>query len=180
MAAGFDKNGTYIEELVALGFGHIEVGTVTPPLAQPGNDQPRLFRLLDDHALINRMGFNNEGVEALAQRLEQAKLKNLPVIIGANIGKNKVTPNERAVDDYRICFSRLYDLTDYFTVNVSSPNTPGLRELQDKGPLLEILHALVEIREERILAGSPTTTNFPENSSRSHQFTARRYCKHHF
>lgn len=140
LAAGFDKNALYIDELACLGFGFIEIGTVTP-LPQPGNDQPRLFRLPKDEALINRMGFNNDGVEQIAARLKKRKSN---IIIGGNIGKNKVTPNEHAADDFVKCFEGLFDCVDYFVVNVSSPNTPGLRELQDKEPLLKIMNALQE------------------------------------
>jgi dihydroorotate dehydrogenase len=139
LAAGFDKNGEYIEELSNFGFGFIEVGTVTP-LPQPGNDKPRMFRLPQDGALINRMGFNNKGVDVLAKKLESVKRDGL--IIGGNIGKNKNTPNEEAVNDYIKCFDRLFDVVDYFVVNVSSPNTPGLRELQEKEPLKKILNTL--------------------------------------
>ena len=139
LAAGFDKDGKYFAAMAALGFSHIEIGTVTP-LAQPGNPKPRLFRLVRSRGLINRMGFNNDGAEALAKRLKKARPKDL--IIGANIGKNKDTPNEEAVNDYLKCFRSLYALVDYFTVNVSSPNTPGLRSLQEKGPLTNILKAL--------------------------------------
>ena len=139
LAAGFDKNGEYIEELSNFGFGFIEVGTVTP-LPQPGNDKPRMFRLPQDEALINRMGFNNKGVDVLAKKLESVKREGL--IIGGNIGKNKNTPNEEAVNDYIKCFDRLFDVVDYFVVNVSSPNTPGLRELQEKEPLKNILNTL--------------------------------------
>ncbi|MFN4300044.1 MAG: quinone-dependent dihydroorotate dehydrogenase [Thermaurantimonas sp.] len=136
LAAGFDKDGKYLAPLSALGFSFIEVGTVTP-LPQPGNERPRLFRLPADRALINRMGFNNEGVHALAARLKKEKPKNL--IIGGNIGKNKITPNDEALRDYVTCFEVLHEHVDYFTVNVSSPNTPGLRALQDKKPLEEII-----------------------------------------
>lgn len=138
LAAGFDKNGEYIEALSNLGFGFIEVGTVTP-LPQPGNDKPRMFRLCEDEAIINRMGFNNKGVDTLAERLRLLKSKRPDIIIGGNIGKNKLTPNEEALSDYTKCFDALFDVVDYFVVNVSSPNTPGLRALQEKGPLLEIL-----------------------------------------
>jgi dihydroorotate dehydrogenase len=143
LAAGFDKNGSYIRSLSALGFGHIELGTVTP-LPQVGNEQPRLFRLPKDEALINRMGFNNAGVKALKLRLERDRefCRRRNIILGANIGKNKVTPNEKAVDDYLICFRELFDLADYFVVNVSSPNTPNLRALQDKEPLTDLLTVL--------------------------------------
>lgn len=141
LAAGFDKNGEYIEALSNLGFGFIEVGTVTP-LPQPGNDKPRMFRLTDDQAIINRMGFNNKGVDTLAERLRLLKAKDSGIVIGGNIGKNKNTPNEEAVNDYIKCFDRLFEVVDYFVVNVSSPNTPGLRSLQEKGPLKDILNAL--------------------------------------
>lgn len=139
LAAGFDKNGLFLNAMATLGFSHIEVGTITPR-AQPGNPKPRLFRLIKSRALINRMGFNNDGVEVLAKRLEGKRPDGL--IVGANIGKNKDTPNEEAVSDYLKCFLRLYDLVDYFTVNVSSPNTPGLRSLQEKEPLTRLLTSL--------------------------------------
>jgi len=139
LAAGFDKNAELVEELAWFGFGFIEIGTVTP-LPQPGNEKPRMFRLPEDAALINRMGFNNQGVEVAAHRLKNLKKEGL--IIGGNIGKNKQTPNEEAVSDYIKCFDALFDVVDYFVVNVSSPNTPGLRELQEKGPLLNILQTL--------------------------------------
>ncbi len=138
LAAGFDKDGRYIHAMQQLGFGFIEVGTVTP-VAQPGNPKPRLFRLPADQALINRMGFNNLGTQALANRLKY-RPKNL--IIGGNIGKNKNTPNENATDDYLSSFETLFPFVDYFAVNVSSPNTPGLRALQEKEPLLHLLQAL--------------------------------------
>ena len=139
LAAGFDKNGDFIEEFANFGFGFIEVGTVTP-LAQSGNEKPRMFRLKADKAIINRMGFNNDGVEALAKKLATVKRDGL--IIGGNIGKNKTTPNENAVDDYVKCFDALFDVVDYFVVNVSSPNTPNLRALQEKEPLKHILNTL--------------------------------------
>lgn len=139
LAAGFDKDAELYEEMAACGFGFIEVGTITPK-AQPGNDKPRLFRLPLDHALINRMGFNNNGVDKMVERLK--KRKNFKLIIGGNIGKNKVTPNENAISDYEICFEKLFDYVDYFVVNVSSPNTPNLRELQDKEPLTSLLTRL--------------------------------------
>ncbi|NEU07900.1 quinone-dependent dihydroorotate dehydrogenase [Flavihumibacter sp. R14] len=139
LAAGFDKNADLVEELAEFGFGFIEVGTVTP-LPQPGNEKPRMFRLPEDEALINRMGFNNQGVDVVADRLKRVKRERL--IIGGNIGKNKLTPNEEAVSDYIKCFDRLFDVVDYFVVNVSSPNTPGLRELQEKEPLKHILNTL--------------------------------------
>lgn len=141
LAAGFDKNGEYIEALSNLGFGFIEVGTVTP-LPQPGNDKPRMFRLEEDGALINRMGFNNKGVDTLAERLRLLRSKDSDIVVGGNIGKNKNTPNEDAVNDYIKCFDRLFDVVDYFVVNVSSPNTPGLRALQEKEPLMNLLNTL--------------------------------------
>ena len=127
IAAGFDKNATHISEFEKFGFGFIEIGTVTPK-PQKGNPKKRLFRLKEDAAIINRMGFNNDGVEKIKNRLK----KNYKVLIGGNIGKNKVTPNSEAKNDYLICFKELYNHVDYFVVNVSSPNTPGLRELQSK------------------------------------------------
>ncbi len=139
LAAGFDKNADFIDELAQFGFGFIEIGTVTP-LPQPGNDKPRMFRLPEDDALINRMGFNNQGVDVVAHRLRKLDRKGL--IIGGNIGKNKITPNEDALSDYIKCFDQLFDVVDYFVVNVSSPNTPGLRELQEKEPLKNILNSL--------------------------------------
>lgn len=140
LAAGFDKNAAFVEEMDALGFGFIEIGTVTPR-PQPGNERPRLFRLVNDKALINRMGFNNQGVDVAASRLRHLK-KHQSVVVGGNIGKNKTTANEDAVKDYIACFDALFDVVDYFVVNVSSPNTPGLRALQDKEPLMHILNAL--------------------------------------
>ncbi|HTI57909.1 quinone-dependent dihydroorotate dehydrogenase [Mucilaginibacter sp.] len=145
LAAGFDKNAEVIGEMADLGFGFIEVGTVTP-LPQPGNIKPRMFRLPADKALINRMGFNNMGADVVAERIaayrRNAKPLQKGLIIGGNIGKNKVTPNEEAVNDYIKCFDRLFDVVDYFVVNVSSPNTPGLRALQEKEPLMNILNTL--------------------------------------
>ncbi len=138
LAAGFDKNASMYNDLAYCGFGFIEIGTVTPK-AQPGNDKPRLFRLKQDEAIINRMGFNNDGVEEAVKNLRKRKTK---VIIGGNIGKNKVTPNDEAISDYVICFNELFDYVDYFVVNVSSPNTPNLRELQDKEPLTLLLSTL--------------------------------------
>lgn len=138
LAAGFDKDGLWLHELKAMGFAFVEVGTVTPQ-PQAGNPKPRLFRLKDDRGLINRMGFNNGGLDALVERL-----KHRPdgLIVGGNIGRNKVTPNERAADDYHTCFVGLHPHVDYFAVNVSSPNTPGLRALQDRAPLTALLHRL--------------------------------------
>lgn len=145
LAAGFDKNAEFVEELSHLGFGFIEIGTVTPK-PQPGNERPRMFRLVDDEALINRMGFNNQGVDVAAGRLKALKNKNR-IIIGGNIGKNKVTPNEQAVNDYIYSFHALYPYVDYFVVNVSSPNTPGLRDLQEKEPLTHLLNELQSVNK---------------------------------
>jgi len=135
LAAGFDKDAGLIDEMGSLGFGFVEIGTLTPK-AQPGNDKPRLFRLAKDQALINRMGFNNHGVLDAVYRLKNRKSN---VIVGGNIGKNKITANEKAMEDYAFCFEALYEYVDYFVVNVSSPNTPGLRELQEKEPLRKLL-----------------------------------------
>jgi len=174
LAAGFDKNAKYLRELEALGFGFVEIGTVTP-IAQAGNERPRLFRLPKDNALINRMGFNNEGVDVIAKRLanwskesgvrssesgsrsafgKPTAAEGLPtphsrLIIGGNIGKNKTTPNEDAWKDYEICFNGLFNWVDYFVVNVSSPNTPGLRELQEKDSLRKILTHLQSINNQK-------------------------------
>lgn len=137
LAAGFDKDAKLYNELSNFGFGFIEIGTITPK-PQEGNPKKRLFRLKEDSAIINRMGFNNGGIEEAVERLK----KNSGVLIGGNIGKNKITPNENAVDDYEICFNALFDYVDYFVVNVSSPNTPNLRALQDKEPLTQLLKAL--------------------------------------
>ena len=160
LAAGFDKNAKYLNELEALGFGFVEIGTVTP-LAQNGNETPRLFRLPKDKALINRMGFNNDGVDAVAERLKnwnnrqqtidnrpQYSITNHRLILGGNIGKNKITPNEDAWKDYEICFNALHPYVDYFVVNVSSPNTPGLRELQEKESLRKILTNLQSLNSK--------------------------------
>jgi dihydroorotate dehydrogenase len=203
LGAGFDKNALYLRELETLGFGFVEIGTVTPK-PQPGNDKPRLFRLPEDQALINRMGFNNDGVEAIAERLRAwrnstagrplagdraasetgsgARTRgsgdtdpsrasgHVPrMIIGGNLGKNKVTPNEDAWRDYEICFRALYPYVDYFVVNVSSPNTPGLRELQDKDALRRILTNLQRVNAElaaisaanRTLSALPAVTPRP-------------------
>ena len=138
LAAGFDKNALLYDEFAQYGFGFVEIGTVTPK-PQPGNPKKRLFRLKQDEAIINRMGFNNDGADQIVARL---KKKRSDVIIGGNIGKNKATPNENATEDYMICFEKLFDVVDYFVVNVSSPNTPNLRALQDKEPLTELLNAL--------------------------------------
>lgn len=175
LAAGFDKNALYLRELTALGFGFVEIGTVTPK-PQAGNELPRLFRLPQDEALINRMGFNNDGAEVIAGRLrawrsgagrreEQAGREERPsgraagqagrLIVGGNIGKNKVTPNEEAWKDYEICFRALYEYVDYFVVNVSSPNTPGLRALQDKDALRQILTNLQRVGRALAAAHGP-------------------------
>ncbi len=160
LAAGFDKDGKFTDALACLGFGFIEIGTVTPR-PQPGNPKPRMFRLPADKALINRMGFNNEGATAAAQRLKNRKEN---IIIGGNIGKNKDTPNEQAAGDYEKCFHELYDVVDYFVVNVSSPNTPGLRALQDKEPLTQLLNRLQDINRKKqnkplLLKIAPDLTN---------------------
>ena len=141
LAAGFDKNAELVDELAALGFGYVEIGTVTPR-PQPGNDKARLFRLKSDQGLINRMGFNNKGAAVAAAKLRSRKSD---ILVGGNIGKNKITPNEKALDDYIICFHELYEEVDYFVVNVSSPNTPGLRDLQEKEPLTHLLKELQTI-----------------------------------
>lgn len=145
LAAGFDKNAQLIDELSNFGFGFIEIGTVTPK-PQEGNPKPRLFRLKKDQALINRMGFNNEGLEALIHRLKNRKSK---VLIGGNIGKNKITPNAEATQDYITSFEALHPWVDYFVVNVSSPNTPNLRDLQDKEPLTQLLNALQKLNQQK-------------------------------
>ncbi|WP_375434860.1 quinone-dependent dihydroorotate dehydrogenase [uncultured Hymenobacter sp.] len=141
LAAGFDKNAALTDELATLGFGFVEIGTVTPR-PQSGNPQPRLFRLPQDEALVNRMGFNNDGAAAVAARL--ARRQNRQLLIGGNIGKNKDTPNEQAAEDYVACFEALAEVVDYFVVNVSSPNTPNLRQLQEKKPLIELLQRVQE------------------------------------
>lgn len=146
LGAGFDKDATMVDVLSDFGFGFIEIGTVTPK-AQPGNDKPRLFRLKEDNALVNRMGFNNEGIDKALERLRNRKSK---IIVGGNIGKNKITLNSEAVNDYIICLNTLYDQVDYFVVNVSSPNTPGLRELQEKEPLKRLLKSLKEEISKRV------------------------------
>lgn len=144
LAAGFDKDAKLYKELSNFGFGFIEIGTLTPK-PQPGNEKKRLFRLKEDRAIINRMGFNNGGVAEAVERLK----KNDGVLIGGNIGKNKATPNEKAVDDYMICFEALFEYVDYFVVNVSSPNTPNLRELQDKAPLTKLLRTLQDTNRSK-------------------------------
>src|SRR5210317_2038674 len=144
LAAGFDKDAKLFQELSHFGFGFVEIGTLTPK-PQDGNPKKRMFRLAEDEGLINRMGFNNEGVEAALQRLK----KNKGVLIGGNIGKNKNTPNDQAVEDYLICFEALFDHVDYFVVNVSSPNTPNLRALQDKAPLTHLLSTLKDLNDQK-------------------------------
>jgi dihydroorotate dehydrogenase len=147
LAAGFDKDGKYYHAMSNLGFGFIEIGTVTPK-GQEGNPLPRLFRLPEDEALINRMGFNNDGADVLAERLTaQGKPNNC--ILGINIGKNKITPNDEAEHDYVYCFEKLFPFADYFVVNVSSPNTPDLRALQDKAPLLKLLSTLQTLNHQK-------------------------------
>ena len=160
LAAGFDKNAVLYKQLSNFGFGFIEIGTLTPK-GQPGNPKKRLFRLKEDQAIINRMGFNNEGVDDAVKRLK----KNKNVLIGGNIGKNKVTPNEEAVNDYIYCFNALFDYVDYFVVNVSSPNTPNLRALQDKEPLTHLLATLKDLNDKKenpkpiLLKIAPDLTN---------------------
>jgi dihydroorotate dehydrogenase len=161
LAAGFDKDAKLYDELGYYGFGFIEIGTLTPK-AQPGNEKPRMFRLPEDEALINRMGFNNGGVDVAVVRLKNRKSN---VIIGGNIGKNKVTANEDAVSDYEKCFEALFDYVDYFVVNVSSPNTPNLRALQDKEPLTHLLKRVKELNNQKktpkpiLLKIAPDLTN---------------------
>ncbi len=160
LAAGFDKDAKLYQELSNFGFGFIEIGTLTPK-PQDGNSKKRLFRLKKDSAIINRMGFNNGGVQDAVTRLK----KNKKVLIGGNIGKNKLTPNENAIQDYEICFNQLYDYVDYFAVNVSSPNTPNLRELQEKEPLTKLLLALQTLNSQKekqkpiLLKIAPDLTN---------------------
>jgi dihydroorotate dehydrogenase len=163
LGAGFDKNALYLRELETLGFGFVEIGTVTPK-AQAGNEKPRLFRLPEDQALINRMGFNNDGLEVVVERLKQWRARtgepsavdsremtsNHPLLIGGNIGKNKTTPNEDAWQDYEKCFTALHPYVDFFVVNVSSPNTPGLRELQERDSLQKILTHLQTLNRQQL------------------------------
>ena len=144
LAAGFDKNAEIFKQMSSLGFGFIEIGTVTP-VQQDGNPKKRIFRLVNDNAIINRLGFNNDGVDKIKDRLRNKG----NIIIGGNIGKNKVTPNEKAKDDYLICFKALYNYVDYFAVNVSSPNTPNLRDLQNINDLREILSPLIKENKKR-------------------------------
>jgi dihydroorotate dehydrogenase len=161
LAAGFDKDAKLYDELGNYGFGFIEIGTLTPK-AQLGNEKPRMFRLPEDEALVNRMGFNNEGVDAAVERLKKRKTK---IIIGGNIGKNKITPNEEAESDYEKCFEALFDHVDYFAVNVSSPNTPNLRALQDKEPLAKLLTRIKKLNSQKsnpkpiLLKIAPDLTN---------------------
>ncbi|MEG2803165.1 quinone-dependent dihydroorotate dehydrogenase [Stenotrophomonas sp.] len=145
LAAGLDKNGEHIDALLALGFGFVEIGTITPR-PQAGNPRPRLFRLPDHQAIINRMGFNNLGVDALVRNVERAKRRT--GLLGINIGKNKDTPNEQAFEDYQHCLQRVYPLADYITVNISSPNTAGLRELQEENALRQLIAQLRESQEK--------------------------------
>jgi len=160
LAAGFDKDAKIYSELSNFGFGFVEIGTLTPK-PQAGNPKRRLFRLKKDKGIINRMGFNNEGVDKAVMRLK----KNRGIIIGGNIGKNKVTPNDRATDDYVICFEKLFPYVDYFVVNVSSPNTPNLRDLQEKKPLTKLLNTLQEYNHKKeapkpiLLKIAPDLTN---------------------
>lgn len=147
LAAGFDKDARWFHQLPALGFSHVEVGTLTGQ-AQPGNPRPRLFRLPADQAIINRMGFNNQGADAAARRLATVPRSDRKDILGINIGKTKIVPLDQATDDYRFSFERLFDFADYFTVNVSSPNTPGLRELQNRDNLLELLDSLTQLNHQ--------------------------------
>jgi len=144
LAAGLDKNADHLDALATLGFGFIEVGTVTPR-PQPGNDKPRMFRLAGHEAIINRLGFNNGGVEALVSNVQKAAYRG---VLGINIGKNKDTPNERAVDDYLICLRRVYEHASYITVNISSPNTQGLRDLQEEATLRRFITTLHEAQEQ--------------------------------
>jgi dihydroorotate dehydrogenase len=161
LAAGFDKDARLYKEISNFGFGFIEIGTITP-LAQEGNPKPRMFRLPEDAGLINRMGFNNGGLEQAIERLK-SKPKNL--IVGGNIGKNKITPNENAIDDYEKCFNGLFNYVDYFVVNVSSPNTPNLRALQEKEPLKSLLNHLQKLNDQKenskpiLLKIAPDLTN---------------------
>ena len=146
LAAGFDKDAKLFNELSRFGFGFIEIGTLTPK-PQDGNSKKRMFRLPEDEGLINRLGFNNEGVEAAVRRLK----KNKGVLIGGNIGKNKITSNKEAVNDYIFCFNSLFEYVDYFVVNVSSPNTPNLRALQDKEPLINLLSTLKDLNNKKLI-----------------------------
>ena len=146
LAAGFDKNAEVFESLADFGFGFIEIGTVTPK-SQPGNPKPRLFRLKNDGSILNRMGFNNDGIEYAIKNLK--KRKNQNVIIGGNIGKNKITSLENAAQDYLVCFDQLYPYVDYFAINISSPNTPDLRKLQEKSNLENLFRLLLESNSKK-------------------------------
>ena len=143
-AAGLDKNGDYIDSLGALGFGFLEVGTVTP-LAQPGNDKPRLFRIFDERAIVNRMGFNNKGVDHLVKNLKNI---NYDGVIGVNIGANKSSEDQKRIDDYLLCFKKVYKLADYIVINISSPNTPSLRDLHDEDNLSDLLSQIASLSSE--------------------------------
>ena len=163
LAAGMDKNAVALRAWEALGFSHVEIGTVTPR-PQPGNPKPRMFRLPEDGALINRMGFNNGGAEAAAIRLAASKHRDL--IVGGNIGRNKITPNEQAVDDYLAAMNAVYAHVDYIAVNVSSPNTPGLRDLQSEASMRELLTAVAQ--EARRLGGKPVAVKIDPDSAQDH------------
>lgn len=163
LAAGMDKNAVALRAWEALGFSHLEIGTVTPR-PQPGNPKPRMFRLPEDQALINRMGFNNEGADAAAQRIKASKHRNL--IVGGNIGRNKTTANEQAVDDYLAALNAVYAVVDYIAVNVSSPNTPGLRDLQSEASMRALLEAVAN--EAKRLGGKPVAVKIDPDSSKEH------------
>ena len=163
LAAGMDKNAVALRAWEALGFSHLEIGTVTPR-PQPGNPKPRMFRLTEDQALINRMGFNNGGADAAAQRIKASKHRNL--IVGGNIGRNKTTANEQAVDDYLAALNAVYAVVDYIAVNVSSPNTPGLRDLQSEASMRTLLEAVAN--EAKRLGGKPVAVKIDPDSSKEH------------
>jgi dihydroorotate dehydrogenase len=163
LAAGMDKNAVALRAWEALGFSHLEIGTVTPR-PQPGNPKPRMFRLPEDEALINRMGFNNGGAEAAALRIKSSKHRNL--IVGGNIGRNKTTANEQAVDDYLAALNAVYAVVDYIAVNVSSPNTPGLRDLQSEASMRTLLEAVAN--EAKRLGGKPVAVKIDPDSSKEH------------
>lgn len=163
LAAGMDKNAVALRAWEALGFSHLEIGTVTPR-PQPGNPKPRMFRLPEDQALVNRMGFNNGGAEAAAERIKASKHNNL--IVGGNIGRNKNTANEQAVDDYLAALNAVYDVVDYIAVNVSSPNTPGLRDLQSEASMRALLQAVAD--EAKRLGGKPVAVKIDPDSSKEH------------
>jgi len=163
LAAGMDKNAVALRAWEALGFSHLEIGTVTPR-PQPGNPKPRMFRLPEDQALVNRMGFNNGGAEAAAERIKASKHRNL--IVGGNIGRNKTTANEQAVDDYLAALNAVYDVVDYIAVNVSSPNTPGLRDLQSEASMRALLQAVAD--EAKRLGGKPVAVKIDPDSSKEH------------